>query len=195
MQRGLFDMELIAGLRHWPELLAPAEQAALLDDLATLPFAPFEFQRWQGLRRVVSFGWRYDFQDARLQPAPPLPAFLQPLHRRAAALLSLPPATLEQVLVTEYRPGAGIGWHRDRPVFDAVVGISLGAPCILRFRRRAGARFERVSLPLAPGSAYALTGPARQDWEHSIAPLDALRYSITFRSLRAPSRRAERESG
>ena len=87
------------------------------------------------------------------------------------------------MLLTRYDPGAGIGWHRDRPVFEHVIGISLGAPAVLRFRRRDGARFDRASLPLPPRSIYHLSGPARHEWEHSIVPIDAPRWSVTFRSL------------
>jgi alkylated DNA repair dioxygenase AlkB len=89
---------------------------------------------------------------------------------------------LEQALVVRYDVGAGIGWHRDRPVFDKVIGISLQSPCVLRFRRRDGHGFRRFSLHAQPRSAYLLNGEIRHDWEHSIAPMEALRYSITFRS-------------
>jgi len=86
--------------------------------------------------------------------------------------------------VTEYSPGAAIGWHKDKAVFDEVVGVSLGAPCTFRLRRKAGAKWERRNLTLESGSAYVITGEARTDWEHSIPPVDALRYSVTFRSMR-----------
>lgn len=155
-------------------------------ELARLEFTAFRFQGWQGRRRTVSFGWRYDFEGGGLQPAPPLPAFLVPLRDRAARLAGVEAAAFEHALVLEYAAGAGIGWHRDRPDFDVVAGISLAAPCTLRLRRRIrpGPRgFQRVALPLAPGSAYVLRGVVRREWEHSIAPMDQLRYSITFRSL------------
>jgi alkylated DNA repair dioxygenase AlkB len=113
-----------------------------------------------------------------------MPGFLRPARDRAAALLGCAPAALPHALVTEYQPGATIGWHRDRSVFGDVVGLSLLAPARFRFRRKAGARWERRSLDLAPRSAYRLTGPARSEWEHSIPALDALRYSVTFRTLR-----------
>lgn len=187
LQAELFNIPPITGLRHHARLLGAEEQRALIAELAQLPLAPFEFQQWLGKRRVVSFGWRYDFGAASLSQAPPLPAFLRPLQARAAAWAGLPATALAQALVTEYAPGAGIGWHRDRPVFDIVVGVSLGAACSMRFRRRCGRGFERASQALEPGSAYMLAGAARHDWEHSIAPLPALRYSVTFRSLTAPA--------
>ena len=102
---------------------------------------------------------------------------------RAAALAGVPPDAFEHALLVRYDPGAGIGWHRDRPVFDRVVGVSLGSPATLRFRRRRAGGFDRVSLEVEPRSAYLLTGPARYEWEHSIAPGGALRFSITFRTL------------
>jgi alkylated DNA repair dioxygenase AlkB len=94
------------------------------------------------------------------------------------------PSDLRQVLVTEYAPGAGIGWHRDKPMFDQVAGISLLSPCLLRFRRRLGTAWERVSLTAEPRSAYLLQGPSRMEWEHSIPAVDSLRYSVTFRSFK-----------
>ncbi len=173
-----------AGLRYVGAMVDEAERDRLTDAFAVLPFAPFAFHGWLGARRVVSFGWRYDFSRARLDEAAPLPAFLEPLRDRAAAFAGVPAAAIVQTLVTEYQAGAGIGWHRDRPQYDKVVGVSLGAPCRLRFRRRTPDGWERRHLDLAPGSAYLLDGPARADWEHGITPMTALRYSVTFRTLR-----------
>lgn len=172
------------GLRLDPNLVGAEEQAALIAAFADLPFAPFEFHGWQGARRVVSFGSRYDFTRARLDPAEPIPPFLLPLAHRAARFAGLRPAAIAQALLTEYQPGAGIGWHRDRPQYGKVIGVSFGAPARMRFRRRTGSGWERRALDLPPGSAYRLDGAARWDWEHSIAPMAALRYSVTFRTLR-----------
>jgi alkylated DNA repair dioxygenase AlkB len=132
----------------------------------------------------VSFGWRYDFTGPGLVEAAPMPDWLIPLRNRAAAFAGLADEAFAHVLINEYRQGAPIGWHRDRPAFDRVVGISLGAPTTLRFRRKADDRWQRINLPLAPRSAYLLDGPARLEWEHSLAEAAALRYSITFRNLR-----------
>lgn len=188
-QATLFEAAPLPGLLYRPGIVAPDEEPALVARIAELDLKPFEFQRWLGKRRVVYFGWRYDFNDSRLTPAPPLPEFLLPLRARAARLAGLEPELLAHALVTEYQPGAGIGWHRDRPAFDAVVGISLAAACTLRFRRREGKGFGRTAQLLEPGSAYVLSGPARFEWEHSIAPVAALRYSITFRSMAATRRK------
>jgi alkylated DNA repair dioxygenase AlkB len=114
--------------------------------------------------------------------APPIPDFLLPLRARAAHFAGLAPEAFEQGLVIRYDLGAGIGWHRDRPAFDKVVGISLGAPCDLRFRQRTERGFRRFTLHAPPRSAYLLTGEIRHDWEHSIVPMEAQRFSITFRN-------------
>jgi alkylated DNA repair dioxygenase AlkB len=185
-QPSLFDRSPAwpEGFAYRADVISPAEEGRLSAWLATLPFEAFRFRGFEGRRRVVSFGWRYDFNRARLLRADDPPAELRPLQARAAALAGRPPDEMAQVLINEYRPGAPIGWHRDRPVFAEVVGISLGAPCPLRLRRRAGPSFERITVTLEPRSAYLLSGAARGDWEHSIPPAAAHRYSITFRSFR-----------
>jgi alkylated DNA repair dioxygenase AlkB len=121
-----------------------------------------------------------------------MPEFLLPLRDRAAAFARLPPDALEHALITEYAPGAGIGWHRDRPVFDDVIGLSFGAPCRFRLRRKQGDAWQRAAIELRPRSAYLLRGPVRLDWEHSIPPLDQLRYSVTFRSVKPSAKSAAR---
>jgi alkylated DNA repair dioxygenase AlkB len=176
---------LLAGFATQPELIDPAEEQALIATVDAAGLEPFRFQGWIGKRLTASFGWHYDFDAARFAPAPPIPDALLALRERAAAFARLPSELLVQVLVTRYDPGAGIGWHRDRPVFEHVVGVSLGAEAVMRFRRRTGAGFERASATLAPRSAYHLSGEARHGWEHSIVPIAAPRRSITFRSLSA----------
>ncbi|HEX6636421.1 MAG TPA: alpha-ketoglutarate-dependent dioxygenase AlkB [Steroidobacteraceae bacterium] len=180
-QGSLFDATP-PGLATRMDFVSRAEEQALVEYFAGLPFQPFAFQGWFGKRETVSFGWRYDFNEARVQAAPPIPDFLLPLRARAADFAGLRAEALEQALIIRYDVGAGIGWHRDRPVFDQVVGISLLSSCVLRFRKREGRGFRRYSLDAAPRSAYLLSGEIRHLWEHSIAPLDARRYSVTFRS-------------
>jgi alkylated DNA repair dioxygenase AlkB len=172
------------GFRYQRELIDAAAEDALLARVRDLPFRDFEFHGYTGKRRVVSFGWHYDFEARRLRKADDIPAFLLTLRDPAAAFAALEPTALQHVLVTEYGPGAAIGWHRDKAVFGEVVGISLLAPCTFRLRRAVGERWERVNLVAEPRSAYLLSGAARTEWEHSIPPVDALRYSITFRNLR-----------
>jgi alkylated DNA repair dioxygenase AlkB len=178
------------GFRYQPELLSPADEGALVGAVRALPLREFLFHGHVGRRRVVSFGWRYDFEAEALRPGEPIPPWLLGLRAAAAAFAGVEPGRLAQALVTEYDAGAAIGWHRDKGVFGDVVGVSLLAPCTFRLRRRAGAGWERASLTAEPRSAYLLRGPARTEWEHSIPPVAALRYSVTFRSLRASPRAA-----
>jgi len=174
------------GLTHRDDVLSPALAEEVLARMADLPFEAFDFQGYKGFRRIVSYGWRYDFSAGRLSAAEPMPDWLLPVRAAASAFADLPAEAFQQVLVTEYAPGAGIGWHRDRPQFDKVIGVSLLAPCVMRFRRRRADGFDRMAAPLAPNSAYLLDGPARSEWEHSITPMERLRYSITFRSFKGP---------
>jgi alkylated DNA repair dioxygenase AlkB len=187
LQRNFFNHEVTTGFegfRYQPDLLDHAAEQALLAHLGTLPFREFEFHGYTGKRRVVSFGWKYQYTGEKLVKADDIPEFLLPLRDQAASFAGLEPQAFEHALVTEYGPGAGIGWHRDKAVFGEVVGVSLLAPCILRFRRKAGEKWERVNVWAEPRSAYHLTGPARSEWQHSILRVDALRYSITFRTMR-----------
>lgn len=173
------------GFRYQAELIERAEEEALVAHVRELPFQEFEFHGYKGKRRVVSFGWKYEFSGAgELRKADEIPEFLLGLRERAAGFASVEPDAFQHVLVTEYRPGAGIGWHRDKAVFVQVVGVSLLAPCILRFRKKVNTKWDRVNVFAEPRSAYHLTGPARAEWEHSILRVDALRYSITFRTMR-----------
>jgi len=191
-QRDLFASAPVLpdGMRYAADVLARREEEALLDVLPSLPFKEFEFHGFLGKRRVVSFGWHYDFNGGGLRTAGELPEFLLPIRERAAHFAGVPTAALEHTLVLDYPPGAAIGWHKDRPAFGDVIGISLLAPCTFRLRRKTGATWERCSLTAEPRSAYLLRGPARTEWEHSIPAVDARRYSITFRTLRenAPRR-------
>lgn len=178
------DPRVPRGFRYRPEVLSPEVEGAALERLRELPFKEFEFQGFLGKRRVVYYGWAYDFNHHTLRPAEPLPDFLLPLRDLAAGFAGRPPEDFPHVLVTEYGVGAPIGWHRDRPDFGDVVGLSLLSACTFRMRRKAGTRWERYSLRLEPRSAYLLTGPARTEWEHSIPEAETVRYSLTFRTLR-----------
>jgi alkylated DNA repair dioxygenase AlkB len=175
------------GFRYWPDFLSADEERDLVERFATLPFKEFEFRGYRGNRRVLSFGWQYDFNQMELQRTDDMPAFLLPLRERAARFANLEASDLQHVLLTEYAPGAGIGWHKDKPMFAEVVGISLGSRCAFRFRRKSGRTWERASVVAEPRSAYLLQGPSRTEWEHSIPALDRLRYSITFRNFRSAS--------
>jgi alkylated DNA repair dioxygenase AlkB len=183
VQRSLY-FEGPPGFEYVEDLLSPSEEQELLTNLEKLPFKEFEFHGYLGKRRVVSFGWKYDFAKATIREAAEIPPFLLPVREKAARLAELKAESLVQGLVTEYRAGTVIGWHRDKGVFGDVVGISLLSPCTFRFRRKAGTKWDRYSQTLLPRSGYVLRGEVRNEWEHSIPPVDELRYSITFRTLR-----------
>src|SRR5262245_5557215 len=201
----------LEGFRYQPGFIDPRDEGLLIERLRDLPFREFDFHGFTGKRRVVSFGWRYDYSGGQLQEADEVPDFLLPLRARAASFAEVEAEDLQQALVTEYRPGSGIGWHRDKAVFGQVVGVSLLASCVLRFRRKtsgelsrdrgprdAGARsgsahskqpkvkqrWERVNVAVEPRSAYLLSGSSRSEWEHSILRVDELRYAVTFRNVR-----------
>jgi alkylated DNA repair dioxygenase AlkB len=178
---------LPSGLVYRSDFLRSEEERALVARMAELPFRPFEFQGFLGKRETVSFGWSYRFDGSGLAPAEPIPDWLLPLRAHAAAFAGLAPEALEHALLIKYGEGAGLGWHRDRPVFGDVIGISLLAPAPLRFRRKQGAKWERFTLTAEPRSAYLLRDEARTVWEHSLPPVETLRYSVTFRTLILPS--------
>jgi alkylated DNA repair dioxygenase AlkB len=188
-QTDLFAAPLIAGLDYREDFISPDEEQALIARLQAMDLAPFRFQGWLGNRKTQSFGWRYDFDDASFSPTEPIPDWLKGIRDKAAALARVAPAEIVHVLTARYDPGAGIGWHKDRSVFEKVVGISLASPAILRFRQRDGSGFRRVNLPVGPRSAYLLSGEARHDWEHRIVPGGDLRFSITLRTLSDLGRR------
>ena len=174
------------GLRYQPDFITASEEEALIAQVRTLPLAPFQFGNYEGKRRVVYFGARYDFTHQRLEAAQPMPPWLAPIAGRVAAFGRVKPASIAHALVTEYETGAGIGWHRDKKEFDEVFGLSLGSACKFRFRRVAAkGKWERFTLDAAPRSLYAMSGEARHGWEHSIPPVETPRYSITFRTMTA----------
>ncbi|HST07517.1 MAG TPA: alpha-ketoglutarate-dependent dioxygenase AlkB [Gemmatimonadaceae bacterium] len=172
------------GFRYQLDVLSSDMEAALLEKLRGLPFKEFEFHGYTGKRRVVSYGWRYDFDEARLKKSDDIPSFLEPVREIAARFASLEPTDLHHVLVTEYGPGSAIGWHRDKAIFGDVIGVSLLSSCNFRLRRKMGTKWERASILAEPRSAYLMRGPSRTEWEHSIPPVDSLRYSITLRNFR-----------
>jgi len=183
LQSDLFDKPALTGLSQIEDIVTPDEEQALIGAISAAELSPFRFHGWLGKRLNASYGWRYDFDTGGFDPTDAIPDWLLPVRAKAARFSRLEPEDLVQALVLRYDPGAGIGWHRDRPVFEHVLGISLGAPAVMRFRRRRPGGFDRVSAPLAPRSIYHLTGEARHEWEHSIAEMAMRRWSITFRSL------------
>ena len=176
------------GFLYRDEIITEAEHAALAESLRQLDLKPFEFHGHLGNRRVASFGLKYDYSRRSVEPANQMPAFLDNLLIRVAEFAGTDPDAFRQVGVSEYRAGAGIGWHKDRPDFGIIVGVSLVALATMRFRRASGTGWIRISHTVQPRSIYILDGEARTQWEHSIPPLNDLRYSITFRTLSKRSR-------
>ncbi len=182
---------LPAGFRHADAFVSAADEAALLAAIERLPFANARYKEWTANRRVVSYGGRYDFSSNELVPESPIPPFLFDLRAAAAGFAGIRAAELTHALVAEYRAATQLGWHRDVPQFEHVVGISLLGPARMRLRRYphvAGRGNRALAVDLAPRSIYSLTGEARWGWQHAISPTPRLRYSITLRSLRSDGR-------
>lgn len=177
--------DLPEGFAYQPGLITPQEATELARHLKGLPFQAFDFHGHLANRRVVGFGLRYDYDRREVVEAAPIPDFLLPVREKVAAFARRPADAFAQVLINEYRPGAGIGWHRDKPHFEDVAGVSLLAACSFRLRRKSGDKWERRTIVVEARSAYLMTGPSRTEWEHSIPPLAEHRYSITLRTLRS----------
>jgi alkylated DNA repair dioxygenase AlkB len=172
------------GLRYAREFVSSAAERDLISGIAQLPLQPFQFGAFEGNRRVKSFGFRYDYTAQKMLEAEPIPEWLHAIARSVEGFGELAAGSVRQVLCTDYDVGVGIGWHRDKPHFDKVFGLSLGGPCKFRFRRRDGEKWERCTLDAEPRSIYMMDGESRQIWEHSIPAVEQRRYSITFRTMR-----------
>jgi alkylated DNA repair dioxygenase AlkB len=174
------------GLRYEENFLTDTDERALLDIIRSLPFQQAQYKEFTARRRVVSYGGRYDFSANELVPADPMPDWLHPLRLRASAWAGLPASAIDHALVAEYAPGTPLGWHRDVPDFEAIVGISLAGSCRMRFRRYPPSKPGRAEfhIDLAPRSIYTMQEAARWGWQHSVSPTKELRYSITFRTRR-----------
>jgi alkylated DNA repair dioxygenase AlkB len=186
-QFALFEMlgSLPEGLSYAGEFVSPAIEDKLILGIQSLPLQPFQFGQFEGKRRVASFGFRYDYGLRRLQRAEPIPAWLDEIVAKVEAFGG-PATQIRQVLCTEYDVGVGIGWHRDKPHFDRIFGLSLASGCKFRFRRSAGKSWERFTLDAEPRSLYMISADSRKLWEHSIPAVEAPRYSITFRTMNEP---------
>jgi alkylated DNA repair dioxygenase AlkB len=170
------------GLRYAAEFVSPAAEQELIAHVAALPLQPFQFGQYEGKRRVASFGFRYDYSLRRMQDAKPIPDWLKSIIEPVEAFGGRS-TEIRQVLCTEYDTGVGIGWHRDKPQFDRVFGLSLGSACRFRFRKAAGEKWQRFTLNAEPRSLYMMSGASRQVWEHSIPAVEQPRYSITLRTM------------
>jgi alkylated DNA repair dioxygenase AlkB len=178
------------GFIYQPNFVSEDEEHELIREIQKLTLTPFKYYQFTGKRRTVSFGWQYEFGDKDITTAPDMPAFLSSVRARAGTLFNIDPRSLVQTSIIEYSTGAPIGWHRDIPQFEAVVGISLGAACRMRFRKYSRARPKSsnrdatLAIELQPRSIYLMSGASREIWQHSIPPVKELRYSIMMRTLR-----------
>jgi alkylated DNA repair protein (DNA oxidative demethylase) len=180
-----------AGFQYVDDFVGPDEERRLIGLLDELPWEAVVFRGYEARRRVVHFGHRYDFEARGVSPGMAIPEALLSLRERAATLTGEDPERYVEVLATEYRPGATIGWHSDAPAFGStVLGVSLASGCRMRFRRRTPDGWLRFDRVLEPRSAYVIGGAARTAWQHSIPPTETLRYSVTYRTVREqrPSR-------
>ena len=175
------------GMVYQRDFLSRKEEMELIGLVAAMPVKEMNYRGYTARRRVLSFGGSYDFQSRRLDAAPPLPDALKPLRCKVACWLGIDPEAFSHVMVAEYREGTPLGWHRDVPDFEDVVGVSLLNEAVMRFRpypprepKKAGV----IKLVVEPRSIYLLRGAARWAWQHSVAPTRSLRYSITFRTPR-----------
>src|SRR5262245_3753714 len=181
------------GLRYQGDFVSKDEEAELIARVRELPLSPFQFGAFEGKRRIASFGWHYDCSQQKLKPSDELPPWLAPFIARLETWAGLPPSSVRQILCTEYDEGVGIGWHRDKPHFDKIFGLSLASACKFRFRRKSGSTWQRFTLEAAPRSLYMMSGESRHVWEHSIPPVEHQRYSITFRTMAAKRSRDAKE--
>ena len=196
----MIQAQLFAGKTDWPagftyatEFLSHAQEAALLERVRELPFEEAQYKEWRARRRIVSFGGRYDYSQNELGAAPPVPAFLHPLRAQLAHCAGIPEERLQHATVAEYRPATPLGWHRDVPEFEDVLGVSLLGHARMRFRPWPPAAGQRATwkIDLEPRSAYQIRGAARWQWQHAVSPTRELRYSITFRTRNLRPRRTE----
>ena len=184
--------DLPSGFRYEPDFISADEEAALLAEIRKLEFAEIRMHGIVAKRRTIHLGWLYGYESWRITPGPPIPDFLLPLQARCAAAAGLAPEALAEALISEYPPGAGIGWHRDAPMFGIVTAVSLGGTCRLRLRNGEGGDARKVEILLEPRSFYMLTGEARTKWQHHIPATKEMRYSITFRTVKTKSNGGER---
>jgi alkylated DNA repair dioxygenase AlkB len=190
MRQGkLFDIpqNLPAGFVYQPDFISQEEETALLAEISGLPLHEAKYKEYTAKRRIISYGGTYDFSSNELTPAGPIPPFLSPLCERIAKWTEVPASRFTHALIAEYKTGTQLGWHRDVPEFEFVVGVSLAGAARLRLRPcppKRGKSAATLSIDLQPRSAYQLRGQARWGWQHSIPPTKTTRYSITFRTLR-----------
>lgn len=186
-----FESSTVPGLSYLANWITTEEEQELLTHIEVLSFSEVRMHGVTAKRKVVHFGLSYGYDSWNVTPSDPIPPWLLPIRERAATLINVPTEAVEEVLISRYAPGAGIGWHRDAPIFGpSVLGVSLAGTCRMRFRRQIGLMRSAAEAQLAPRSAYILKDAARFQWQHSIPPTKELRYSITFRTIRVQPEKA-----
>lgn len=177
-------VEVPRGLHYFPNFISKEEEINLLDDIGKIKWKDIQMHGLIAKRKVVHYGLDYSYTTRTLYPTEAAPAFLESLQLKAARLLGLKPSDLAEILISYYPIGAPIGWHRDAPMFDIVVGISLGGSCIMKFRKITKSGALKFDQKLARRSCFILEGEARWLWQHHIPPVKEERFSITFRTLK-----------
>lgn len=175
-------MPSIPGLKRAYDILTPDEEAALIVLIETSGLAYSAYD--PGNRRSsASYGWKYDYATDSFAPCAPIPEGFRAIADKAAAFSGLAYGDFAECLLNRYEPGAVIQPHLDKPVWEQVIGVSLGVPTTMIFREPGSG--EEQPIELLPRSIYMLAGDARHVWQHSLPPMQGTRYSITFRSFSA----------
>lgn len=170
------------GFFYMPNFINEEEEKELINMINTFLWHDVKMYGQVARRKVMHFGLDYTYESRAITPTTPAPNFLDPLISKCASWLKVEKSEVAEILITQYPPQAGIGWHRDAPVFDKIVGISLLSCCPLKLRLPTKKEVKKINLD--PRSAYMLCGQARTKWQHAISPVKELRYSITLRTLR-----------
>lgn len=175
------------GFDYKPEFITTQEENELLDLIRTMDLHTFNFHGYEAKRKVASFGQDWSFEKQRLSRGKEIPISLRPVMEKVASYLALKAEDFAEILITEYPVGSVINWHRDAPPFDLIAGISLLSDCSFRFKpydKKKQTRASVIPIPVSRRSLYIMKDESRTDWQHSIAPVKKIRYSITLRTLK-----------
>lgn len=181
---------LPAGFSFWPDFISLAEERELKEAISKIEFSEIEMHGVVARRRAAHFGLRYSYASKKISEGPPIPDFLLPARARFAEKLGIAPEGFPQALINEYTAGSAIGWHIDGPVYEIIAGFSIVGDCTFKLRPLAENKKESdekqkgISFLQPARSAYVMSGDVRWHWQHSIPPTKALRYSVTFRTLK-----------
>jgi alkylated DNA repair dioxygenase AlkB len=176
------------GFSYFPEFINKGEELKLLEEVSKVELHTFNFHGYEAKRRVTSFGYDYSFDKRALSRGEDIPLAFENLIEKVAGKIAIKKEEFRELLVTEYPVGSVINWHRDAFPFEVIAGISLASDCTFRLRpqqKNKQTRGSIISFPVKQRSLYIIKGAARTDWQHSITPVKAVRYSITLRTLRS----------